>query len=88
MTHKTLSTLVLITAIAVPLVFSQMGPGGGRGRGARNYDRATEITVKGTVEDVQQPADQKGRAGTHLMLKSDQGTFDVHVGPSSYVSSQ
>lgn len=88
MTRRTVITLFLIVLFAVPLTFAQMGPGGGKGKGARNYDKASEITVKGTVEDVRHPTGQKGGSGTHLTLKTDQGTFDVHVGPSSYISSQ
>lgn len=88
MMRKTLFTFFFITVVAVPLVFSQVGSGGGRGEGARMYDRATELTLKGTVEDVKQPTGQKGWPGTHLTLKSNLGTFDVHVGPTSYISSQ
>lgn len=84
---RKLTTTVLVTLLAVPMLFAQMGPGG-KGRGARHYDPATVTTVKGTVEEVTQPTGKMGRMGTHLMLKSEQGTFDVHVGPSSYIASQ
>lgn len=88
MTTKRLFTLVLIAVFAVPFAVSQTGAGAGRGRGTRNYNLAAEMTVNGTVEGVMHPTGQKGIAGTHLTLKSDQGTFDVHVGPSSYISAQ
>lgn len=87
MTRRRVLTLFLVL-FAVPVTFAQMGPGGGKGKGARNYDKASEVTVKGVVEDVTHPTGRKGGAGTHLTLQSDQGTFDVHVGPSSYISSQ
>jgi DNA/RNA endonuclease YhcR with UshA esterase domain len=51
----------------------------------RNYDPKTEVTVKGTVEDVQEIAGRNGRTGTHLLLKTDSGTLPVHVGPSAYI---
>ncbi len=80
-----LLTLLIVIALCTSLVLAQMGP---NGKGARNYNVANEITVKGTVEDVQTLTSQKGSAGLHLTFKSDQGTFEVHVGPSAYVSSK
>lgn len=55
-------------------------------RGMRNYDPKTEVTLKGTIEEVQQLAGRNGRTGTHLLLKTDSGTMPVHVGPSSYIA--
>jgi len=52
----------------------------------RNYDPKTEVTVKGTVEDVQQNVGRRGGTGTHLILKTDSGTLPVHVGPSAYIA--
>ena len=60
----------------------------GPGRGARNYNPATETTVKGVVDQVQEVSGRRGWNGTHLMLKTEAGTVDVHVGPSSYVAAQ
>lgn len=79
--------LLLAALLVVPYSFSQMGPGAGQRTRARNYDPATEVTVKGTVEDVTHPA-HGSQTGTHLTLKSDAGSYQVHVGPTSYVSSQ
>ena len=50
------------------------------------YDPATEVTVKGTVEEVKQLKGPGGWAGTHLSLKTDAGTIDVHVGPSWFLA--
>ena len=52
------------------------------------YDPKTEVTVKGTIEDVQQQTGKRGWSGTHLVLKTDAATLDVHVGPSSYIAQQ
>ena len=57
-------------------------------RGSRNYNPATEITVKGTIENVMQSSGRHGWSGIHLSLKADQGICDVHVGPASFVSAQ
>ncbi|MGC2112864.1 MAG: hypothetical protein WA655_25325 [Candidatus Korobacteraceae bacterium] len=51
-----------------------------------NYDPKTEVTVKGTVEEVQQQQGKHGWMGTHLLLKTDSGSLDVHVGPSEYIA--
>ena len=88
MIHKRAIVLFLVLILAVPALLAQMQGAGRRGKAARNYDPSTEITVKGTVQDVVHPTGKTNNAGTHLTLKSDQGTFDIHVGPSAYISSQ
>lgn len=57
-------------------------------RGARNYDPSTEATVKGKVTQVQQVPGRRGWNGTHLVLETEAGILNVHVGPSSYISRQ
>lgn len=57
-------------------------------RGMRNYDPKTEMTVKGTVQNVQEQAGKGGQMGTHLILKTDSGTLPVHVGPSVYIANK
>ena len=58
----------------------------GSGRGVPRYDPSTEVTVKGTVEEVSQKTGPMGWGGTHLTLKTDSETLDVHLGPSSFLS--
>ena len=75
-------------AATCALVLAQP-PGGGMKRGMRmpRYDATTEITITGTVQDVLHP--QMGRmSGTHLLLKTETETIEVHVGPSNFVSSE
>lgn len=75
----------LATAVCA-LAFAQP-PAGGMKKGMRmpRYDASTEITVTGTVQDVLHP--QMGRMeGTHLLLKTETETLEVHLGPSSFVS--
>lgn len=51
----------------------------------RLYDPNTETTVKGTVAKVTEIGDQSW-TGTHLTLRTNEQTYDVHVGPSAYVA--
>lgn len=58
------------------------------------YDVKSETTFKGTVEAVEQ-ATAEGRmggrmmgrsmSGTHVRLKTASGTFDVHLGPTTFL---
>ncbi len=87
--QKNITKLLAVLAIAslalvVPLAFGQAGPG----PGMRRYDPSTEVTVKGTVDEVLQQSGRRGFGGTHLVLKTDAGDLTVHVGPSSYISAQ
>jgi hypothetical protein len=78
-----LSALTLV--FTLPAALAQPGYGGKRM--ARNYNPSAEMTIHGTVEDVQQY--QRGRVpGIHLIVKSDAETYDVHLGPSTFVSNQ
>ena len=72
--------------------FAQTGTGKGmdQGRMMMKYDPSTEVTVKGTVEEVQETSkhmsqggkmSQGGMMGTHLLLKTQAGTLTVIVGP-------
>jgi DNA/RNA endonuclease YhcR with UshA esterase domain len=64
--------------------------------GEPRYDPKTEVTVSGTVEEVQTqtPTAPRGRGpmtgmmmgGTHLKLKTDKGIMDVRLGPSGYLA--
>jgi hypothetical protein len=88
MIRRILMFIGVTLLLAVPVLMAQAGMGGGRDRGARNYNPATEVTVKGAVEEVTQTTGRRGWAGTHLTLKTDEGAYDVHVGPASYISAQ
>jgi len=70
-----------------------MGPGGGmgggmgtgRGMGARMYNPQTVTTIKGTVEGL---AAMQTRRMRHvsLVVKTDQGSVTVHLGPDWYMN--
>lgn len=75
-----LALTFLLTSMTMPLLAQRSGPG------MRNYDPKTEVTIKGTIEDVQQRTGRRGAwKGTHLILKTEAASVDVHVGPSSYI---
>jgi DNA/RNA endonuclease YhcR with UshA esterase domain len=80
-----LIVLTLAVWLVAPAVNAQRGM----------YDPKAEITVKGTVEEVQQmtpsgPPPGRGRmgamGGTHIKLATGKGTYDVHLGPSKYLA--
>jgi len=89
MSRKTLA----VTAVLVGLILSvgalaQAGGGwGGRGGQGRMYDPKTVATVSGTIESVAMVEKGQGH-GVHATLKTDQGTIEVDLGPSSYVDAQ
>jgi hypothetical protein len=61
-----------------------------RGAGMRmpRYDPKAEATLSGTIDDIRALAGRYRATGTHLILKTDSGTIEVHVGPSAYIEKQ
>ncbi len=52
-----------------------------------HYDASTETNITGTVQDILHP--QMGRMnGTHLLVKTETETIEVHVGPSNFVTNE
>jgi hypothetical protein len=74
--------------VAAPLLAQPQG----RGQGSPRYDVATEATVTGTVESIEQitgPAGGRGRrglGGTHITLKTSGETLEVHLGPTAFLN--
>jgi DNA/RNA endonuclease YhcR with UshA esterase domain len=68
------STLVLVASEAI----AQGRMTGGQG--TANYNVAAEMTVKGSVDDLKQGPGQ----GTHIMLKTLDGTLELALGPTWY----
>jgi hypothetical protein len=55
----------------------------------RMYDPQTVETVGGEVVSVEKMTPMKGMAdGVHLVLKTDEETISVHLGPSWYIENQ
>jgi hypothetical protein len=88
MTSRRLFGIVLaIAALSLylaPTAYAQAG----MGKAHRMYDPATETTVSGTIEEVHTIAGRGGWSGVHLTLKTEEGDFDVHVGPAAYVEKE
>jgi hypothetical protein len=75
--------LALVVVLGSGMVYAQTPRGP---KGAPMYNPATETTVKGTIEAVNQMTGRQGWGGTHLQLKAESETLDVHVGPSWFLS--
>jgi hypothetical protein len=77
---------IAILTLGVATALAQRGMGQGSGR---MYNPDTETTVKGTVEEVKQVPGRRGASdGTHLILKTDKETLEVHLGPTAFLESQ
>lgn len=82
-------TMAVLMFVVFGLVVTVMAQGpGGRGMGFGPYNTASETTVAGTVQAVQQHPGKRGGMGIHLLLKTKDATLDVHVGPSWYLDKQ
>lgn len=76
-----------LAAVGCALMLAQPPQGGMRHGGMKMapYDVSTETTITGTVQDILHP--QMGRMnGTHLLVKTESETIEVHVGPSDFVA--
>jgi hypothetical protein len=77
----------LTLLVAEPLIAQPQGRGGGP-----RYNLATEATVTGTVELVEQIAGpgggrgRRGLGGTHVTLKTKTETLEVHLGPTAFLN--
>lgn len=81
-----------IAALAISVAATQLAQSQGRGEGSPRYDVATEATVTGTVESVEQipgaagGRGRRGLGGTHITLKTSAETLDVHLGPAAFLN--
>jgi len=78
--------LALLGLLVLPFAYAQRGPG--PGQRTRMYNPATETTVKGTVEEVKTITGRHGWNGTHLTLKTEDKTIDVHLGPEAFLKKE
>lgn len=86
----------VVFLIVVGQSFAQRGMnwrgGGGWGPGSsynRMFDPKTVETVSGEVVSVDRIMPAKGMSyGVHLMLKTDNGTISIHLGPAWYLENQ
>lgn len=70
-----LSLVVLVAA----LVFAQT-------KAQPKYDKSAEVALKGAVEEVKDvPGTCCKEACVHLMLRTDQGVFEIQVAPEAFL---
>jgi len=90
-TIHAMTTAAVALCVVSTLAFAQ-GPGRGPGRGmAMHYDAAAEATFSGTVDDVRTMQAQRGMngmGGLHLMVRTDDGVYEVALGPASFITSK
>lgn len=87
--------LMLVTLCIWPMPSSAAQRGMNMNAQMPKYDVKTEVTVKGTIKEVQHmtPATtprgrgrMSGMDGTHIKIETDKGPVDVHLGPSRYLA--
>jgi hypothetical protein len=75
-----LVALTMAIGMAIPS-YAQRG----MGRGMPKYDKATEVTLRATVEEIKEYSSPMGWNGTHAIVKTEGQTLDVHLGPSDFL---
>ena len=78
--------IVFLSVGLASIAYSQSGAESGQRM--TKYDPKTETTIQGTIEEAKQVTGKRGWNGTHLMVRTETATVEVHVGPSDYVASQ
>jgi hypothetical protein len=53
---------------------------------SRIYDRTTETKINGVIQEVKEVPGPGKTTGTHLTVKADGQVYDVHVGPTWYLT--
>jgi hypothetical protein len=86
---STFGAAALFVAGLASAAGAQSAPAGHQG--STMYDMTTETTITGTVEGVENLAGTGGRGrrgmgGTHLVVKTDKESVEVHVGPTAYLA--
>jgi hypothetical protein len=81
--------MALIVSLGASGPLSAQRGRGGEARGGGNYDVATEVTFAATVDEVRTiPGPAGGPGGLHLMVRTDAGVREVHLGPVTFTRSK
>ncbi|HTQ79051.1 MAG TPA: hypothetical protein VMM92_03580 [Thermoanaerobaculia bacterium] len=59
-------------------------PGAGAGGGMPRYEKASETTLKGPIEEVKMVDTPSGVQGTRLILKQGDKKIEVYAGPAPF----
>jgi hypothetical protein len=78
--------LGLVLLAGLMLLGTALSAQGGPGGGPPPYDKKTETTLKGPIQEVKTVQTPSGVDGTHLMLKDGKGLIEVFVGPAPFVT--
>jgi hypothetical protein len=80
---------LIVLAMASLAALGQAGGGRGKNRPVPNYNTSSEATLNGIVEEVTE-VDHAGfpGKGLHVLLKTDMGTLDLHIGPASFAAQE
>ena len=81
----------VLLVLGVSSAFAQAARAGQRG--SPMSDVKSETTIKGTVESVEPitasgSRGRRGLGGTHLVVKTEKETLDIHLGPTAYLAEQ
>ena len=72
-----IAAIGLLLALAIPAAAAQ------KKDSEPKYDSATEVTLKGTVQELKQVEAAKG--DIHLIVKTDSGVFEVCLCPQKFL---
>lgn len=86
--HRWILLLGIVSLNVSLMAIAQTQASAGPRQGMAKYDPKTETTIQATVEEVKQITGNRGWSGTHLMVRTETGTLEVHVGPAAYIASQ
>ena len=79
MRRKVCIHLFILSLLAAPIVAQSIAT-------ARSaYDRATEMSLAGTIVGVDAYQSADGTVGVHLEVNTGRGFARVHVGPATYI---
>jgi len=83
---KTLLLAAVLAGLGAFSTFAQSSQSSGKERPI--YDPKSEVTVTGAIQEVKLVAGPDRSTGTHLILKTETGVADIHVGPNWYLTQQ
>ncbi len=88
--RRNLQHVLLIAAVlaALNVVAAYANSGQGQTTGNRMYDPKTETTLNGVVQEVKEIAGPGKGTGMHLKVKAGDAVYDVHVGPTWYLTQE
>lgn len=98
MRQKSMISILTVIVVVLTASLAFAGPwkgwrgSGGWGRGSqynRMYNPATVESIAGTVKAIDKVMPMKGmNSGIHVMVKTDNETISVHLGPEWYIERQ